>query len=187
MPEVTPKDKVVNAISKLKQELAAIPSPSSLNQLSAIEKLQSMFSNYKKNEPSTTANQHHEENSRPTISECQSKLLDAKKQPSKQPSTLTKQPATPKKKVATHKEIHTSFPRVPSKEISSQQSTSNVPVSSQTRSNAPPTSYVKSTHLPIATRTRSKKMQANESKLFSTSMLVDKINEAFKLQKKQIK
>ena len=54
VPVVTPEDKVVNAISKLKQELAAIPSPSSNNQLTAIERLQTMFSKFKNNEPSTT-------------------------------------------------------------------------------------------------------------------------------------
>ena len=47
VPAVTPEDKVVNAISKLEQELAIIPSPSSLNQLNAIEKLQTMFSKHK--------------------------------------------------------------------------------------------------------------------------------------------
>ena len=49
VPVVTPEDKVVNSISKLEQELAAITSSSSNNQLTAIEKLQTMFSKYKKN------------------------------------------------------------------------------------------------------------------------------------------
>ena len=50
VPTVTPEDKVFNAIAKLKQELDAIPSPSYLNQLTAIEKQQTMFSKHKNNE-----------------------------------------------------------------------------------------------------------------------------------------
>ena len=57
---VTPEDKVVNAITKLKQKFTAIPSPTSLNQLTKIEKLQTTFSKCKNNEPSTTIDQHHD-------------------------------------------------------------------------------------------------------------------------------
>ena len=54
LPIVTPKDKVVSEISKLKQEMAIIPSPISNNKLTATKQLQTMFSKYKGNEPSTT-------------------------------------------------------------------------------------------------------------------------------------
>ena len=71
VPAVTPEDKVVNAISKLKQELAAIPSPNSHNQLNAIEKLQTMFSKYKNSEQPATIDPNHDiVDSIPSPSQC---------------------------------------------------------------------------------------------------------------------
>ena len=87
----------------------------------------------------------------------------------------------PKMKVATFKDILASLPRVPFKAIKRQQLQSMTPISSRTRSSTPKIFHTKSTQLPIATRTRSKMLQANKSNVFSTSTLVDHINEDFKL------
>ena len=38
-PAVSPKDKVIDAISQLKKELASIPSPNSTNQIVAIKQM----------------------------------------------------------------------------------------------------------------------------------------------------
>ena len=38
-PAVLPKDKVIDAISQLKKELASIPSPNSANQMAAIKQM----------------------------------------------------------------------------------------------------------------------------------------------------
>ena len=43
VPHITPEDKVLNAITKLKAELAAIRSPSSTSQLAAIKNTQIFF------------------------------------------------------------------------------------------------------------------------------------------------
>ena len=143
-----------------------------------------MVSNYKNKEPSSTTNQHHEEvDSSPSIEECQNKLLNTKKPPSKQPPTLPKSPATLTKSAEILKEIPTSFPRVLNYKISSQQTPSISSFSSRTRSHNRPTSYVNSHQLSIATRTRSKTTEANAANLHSTSMLVEQTNKAFHLQK----
>ena len=47
VPIVTSEDKVVDTISKLKTELAGIPTPNSTPQLAAIKNLQEIFSRYK--------------------------------------------------------------------------------------------------------------------------------------------
>ena len=73
---------------------------------------------------------------------------------------------------------------MPFKEIESQQSPPITPISSRTRSSTPATFHTKSTQLPIASRTRSKLLQANKANEFSTSSLVNRINEAFKLSHK---
>ena len=57
---ITPEDKVVDAVTKLKQELAAITSPNSYNQLNAIEKLQTMFSKHKNSENAATIDSNHD-------------------------------------------------------------------------------------------------------------------------------
>ena len=44
---VSPEDKVIDTISQLKKELAAIPSPNSTNQIAAIKQMQLLFSQCK--------------------------------------------------------------------------------------------------------------------------------------------
>ena len=56
VPVVTLEEKVVIAITKLKQELAATSSPSSSYQLTAIKQLQNLFSKHKVNKTSTNIN-----------------------------------------------------------------------------------------------------------------------------------
>ena len=56
VPIVTPEEQDVSVITKLKQELADITSPSSSLQLIAIKQLQTMFSKHKNNKPSTNIN-----------------------------------------------------------------------------------------------------------------------------------
>ena len=90
----------------------------------------------------------------------------------------------PKKKVVTFKENLVAFPRVPVRAIESQQSPAMTPISSRNRSRTSATFRTKATQLPVASRTRSKLFQANESNVLSTSILVNHINEAFKLSQK---
>ena len=47
LPQVTAKDKVINAITKLKQELSAILTPSNSSQLEAITHIKNIFYQYK--------------------------------------------------------------------------------------------------------------------------------------------
>ena len=46
---VSPEDKVIDAISQLKKELASIPSPNSTDQIAAIKQMQLLFTQYKNN------------------------------------------------------------------------------------------------------------------------------------------
>ena len=56
VPHVTPEDRVINAITKIKQELAAVPSPNSSHQLTAIKELKSVFSKCKEKESTINNN-----------------------------------------------------------------------------------------------------------------------------------
>ena len=47
-PQITPGDKVINAITKLKSELASIPTHDKNNQIEAIANLCTLFSKYSK-------------------------------------------------------------------------------------------------------------------------------------------
>ena len=49
VPQITPEDKVINAITKLKSELAFIPAHSKHNQIEAIANLRNLFSKHSKN------------------------------------------------------------------------------------------------------------------------------------------
>ena len=54
VPTITPEDRVISAIAKLKQELASIPSPKSEHQLSALYNRKTLFSKYKESSTSTS-------------------------------------------------------------------------------------------------------------------------------------
>ena len=97
---------------------------------------------------------------------------------------LMRQPSTPKKKVVTFKENLVTSPRVPFKEIESQQSPPITPIASRTWSSTSATFHTKYTQHLVASRTRSKLLQSNKANVFSTSTLVNHINEAFSLNQK---
>ena len=48
-PQITPEDKVINGITKLKSELAFIPVPNEDNQIEAISNLRNLFYKHSKN------------------------------------------------------------------------------------------------------------------------------------------
>ena len=56
VPVVSPEDKVIDDISKLKQDLAATTSPNSTPQLIAIQNLQELFSKHKSQKQQTNFN-----------------------------------------------------------------------------------------------------------------------------------
>ena len=56
VPHATLEEKVTNAITKLKQDLAATPSPNSIHQLTAIKQIKSLFSKHQEKQSSINNN-----------------------------------------------------------------------------------------------------------------------------------
>lgn len=59
-PVVSSEDKVMDAMSKIKQELAVLPSPNSTPQLTAIQNMQELFSKCKFKKKQPTSMTHHQ-------------------------------------------------------------------------------------------------------------------------------
>lgn len=165
-PEVTPVGKVIDAISKLRKELALTPSPQSDHQSQAINSIKSLF---------TKCNDR--------IKPTQQKLPDSTNEISSSNSNQTKPKdlstniTKPLPKVtSSNPKVSTSLPWVPMKT-----KTINLPklssIASRTRS-----STINSTDIssPIASRARSK-FQANSCAAIPTSTLMTKINQYFEL------
>lgn len=60
-PKITPEDKVIHAMSKLKSELASIPAPNTHDQIEAMPNLRNLFSKHSKSmkNPNETIKEVH--------------------------------------------------------------------------------------------------------------------------------
>ena len=104
VPHVAPEDKFANAITKLKQEVAATPSLSSSHQLIAIKQLQSIFSKHKDKETSINNNVD-------VPGTINGTSIDSLPYQHNDPVKLS-HPLTPKKKVFDSNKNLASFPRI---------------------------------------------------------------------------
>ena len=97
VPKITPEDKVIQAMSQLKTELAAIPTPNQHNQLEAMSHLRTLFSKCSKpmkNNNENTRKSKYENEENKEISNDSPRVPSTEIAPSPRVNLLDKPPST---------------------------------------------------------------------------------------------
>ena len=176
VPQVSAEDKVIDAMSKLKRELAAIPTPNNSTQLEAMSQIKTLFHQHKDRTATSSNNSNHQSHS-PTnsITSIQHPTPRVASTSNLQSPSNSYECPFPK---STSK--HSQRDSLPRESVPDATTLKDTPVATRTRSKTQKHSTPQLLPNTIASRTRSKFKACSSTELL-TSNVLQQINSAFQL------